>query len=134
MFTRRTASCAHLRSLRQCMGGTASNVVRLQARPRRVPAAAIHGLVRTSRLSERVKVGCNERTVPARARRRLSAEADAAVGAGAEVAVTRRQLMHQALYSAIPMVGFGIMDNLVMIQAGDAIDNSIGVTLGLHTL
>ena len=32
------------------------------------------------------------------------------------------------------MVGFGFMDNLVMIQAGDLIDNSIGVTFGLATL
>ena len=32
------------------------------------------------------------------------------------------------------MVGFGFMDNLVMIQAGDLIDNSIGVAFGLATL
>ena len=32
------------------------------------------------------------------------------------------------------MIGFGAMDNFVMIQAGDFIDNSIGVTLGLSTL
>lgn len=32
------------------------------------------------------------------------------------------------------MVGFGFMDNLVMIQAGDMIDNTIGVALCLSTL
>jgi GAF domain-containing protein len=32
------------------------------------------------------------------------------------------------------MFGFGFMDNLVMIQAGDLIDNSIGVAFGLATL
>jgi hypothetical protein len=32
------------------------------------------------------------------------------------------------------MVGFGFMDNLVMIQAGDAIDSTIGVAFGLSTL
>jgi hypothetical protein len=32
------------------------------------------------------------------------------------------------------MIGFGLMDNLVMIQAGDLIDSTIGVTLGLSTL
>lgn len=32
------------------------------------------------------------------------------------------------------MVGFGMMDNFVMIQAGDLIDNTIGVSLGLATL
>ena len=31
-------------------------------------------------------------------------------------------------------VGFGFMDNLVMIQAGDLIDNTIGVHFGLATL
>tara|TARA_B110001452_G_scaffold257870_1_gene252464 strand:+ start:479 stop:1495 length:1017 start_codon:yes stop_codon:yes gene_type:complete len=32
------------------------------------------------------------------------------------------------------MVGFGFMDNLVMIQAGEYIDSTIGVTMGLSTL
>eukprot|EP00936_MAST-01D_sp_MAST-1D-sp1_P002658 g2658.t1 len=32
------------------------------------------------------------------------------------------------------MVGFGFMDNIVMIEAGDLIDNSLGVTFGLSTL
>ena len=32
------------------------------------------------------------------------------------------------------MIGFGFMDNLVMIQAGDAIDSTIGVAFGLSTL
>jgi len=32
------------------------------------------------------------------------------------------------------MVGFGFMDNVIMIQAGDYIDSTLGVTLGLSTL
>jgi hypothetical protein len=36
--------------------------------------------------------------------------------------------------SAIPMVGFGFMDNVVMIQAGQYIDSTVGVTFGLATL
>jgi len=32
------------------------------------------------------------------------------------------------------MVGFGFMDNIIMIQAGDLIDSSLGVTFGLSTL
>jgi hypothetical protein len=32
------------------------------------------------------------------------------------------------------MVGFGFMDNLVMITAGDAIDSTFGVTLGISTM
>ena len=36
--------------------------------------------------------------------------------------------------SAVPMVGFGAMDNFVMIQAGQYIDSTLGVQLGLATL
>eukprot|EP01047_Picozoa_sp_COSAG01_P068947 COSAG01_NODE_10080_length_2254_cov_2.147100_1_plen_264_part_00 len=57
-------------------------------------------------------------------------EAAGAVG----LSVTRRQLGLFALNVAIPMVGFGFMDNFIMILAGDAIDNSIGVTFGLSVL
>lgn len=36
--------------------------------------------------------------------------------------------------SAVPMVGFGCMDNFVMIQAGQYIDSTLGVQLGLATM
>lgn len=32
------------------------------------------------------------------------------------------------------MVGFGFMDNIIMIQAGDFIDSTLGVTFGISTL
>jgi len=47
---------------------------------------------------------------------------------------TREQLFRLALVNGIPMVGFGIADNLIMIVAGDMIDKSIGVTMGISTL
>ncbi|XP_063900031.1 uncharacterized protein LOC135119549 [Zophobas morio] len=47
---------------------------------------------------------------------------------------TPKQLQQQAMNSALPMIGFGFMDNLVMIQAGDFIDTTIGVIFGLSTL
>ena len=37
-------------------------------------------------------------------------------------------------HAAVPMFGFGMMDNTVMIQAGDLIDQTIGVTMGFSTL
>ena len=40
------------------------------------------------------------------------------------------ELRRLAIVSALPMVGFGFVDNLIMIQAGDLIDNSIGVKFG----
>lgn len=36
--------------------------------------------------------------------------------------------------AAIPMVGFGFMDNFIMITAGSAIDNTLGVQFGLATM
>ena len=36
--------------------------------------------------------------------------------------------------TAVPMVGFGFMDQTVMIQAGNAIDCTLGVTFSLSTL
>jgi hypothetical protein len=47
---------------------------------------------------------------------------------------TWRQLRILALRAAIPMVGFGFMDNLVMIEAGENIDLAFGVTFALLTL
>jgi GAF domain-containing protein len=44
------------------------------------------------------------------------------------------QLRRHALNAAIPMIGFGLMDQMIMIQAGDAIDRTLGVSLGLSTL
>jgi len=47
---------------------------------------------------------------------------------------TTRQLWLHAMRAGIPMIGFGFIDNLVMITAGERIESSIGVTLGLTTL
>jgi len=47
---------------------------------------------------------------------------------------TQQQLRRHALTMAIPMIGFGFMDNLVMIQAGDYIDQTIGVMCCMSTL
>ncbi|XP_054709590.1 transmembrane protein 65-like [Uloborus diversus] len=34
----------------------------------------------------------------------------------------------------MPFIGFGFLDNLIMILAGDYIDTTIGVTLGISTM
>ena len=47
---------------------------------------------------------------------------------------TRHQLFRVFSQAAVPMIGFGIMDQTVMIQAGNAIDCTIGVLFGLSTL
>jgi tRNA-specific adenosine deaminase 1 len=45
-----------------------------------------------------------------------------------------RDIRLVALQNAIPFVGFGIMDNSILIIAGDAIDTSLGVALGISTM
>lgn len=47
---------------------------------------------------------------------------------------TSTQLRNHYIGNGLPMVGFGIMDQTVMIQAGNMIDCTIGVQLGLSTL
>ena len=77
----------------------------------------------------------------ARARRAktLASEAGGAEAAGeaapaAAEMPSAEQLRIIFVHSAVPMIGFGFMDNMVMIQAGDMIDNTIGVRFGLATL
>ena len=38
------------------------------------------------------------------------------------------------VFNAVPFVAFGLIDNTVLIYAGDAIDNSVGVAFGLSSL
>ena len=44
------------------------------------------------------------------------------------------QLLLHARLAAVPMIGFGFMDNIIMIQAGDLIDHTLGVRFGFSTL
>jgi len=63
---------------------------------------------------------------------RSNARAGAASSSGAKL--TREQIRSVFLSALIPMVGFGFMDNFIMITAGSAIDNSLGVHMGLATM
>lgn len=47
---------------------------------------------------------------------------------------TIAQLQAVRLQAALPMIGFGFMDQTIMIHAGNAIDCTIGVSLGVSTL
>ncbi|NXH65067.1 TMM65 protein, partial [Rhabdornis inornatus] len=44
------------------------------------------------------------------------------------------QLRHVFFHSALPFVGFGFLDNAIMIAAGTQIELSIGVVLGISTM
>lgn len=45
-----------------------------------------------------------------------------------------RLLFRHFICCAVPMVGFGFMDNTILIRAGDAIDNALGDEFGLTGL
>lgn len=45
-----------------------------------------------------------------------------------------QELRLVALNQSIPFIGFGIMDNALLIVAGDVIDTSLGVVLGISTM
>ncbi|XP_077547262.1 transmembrane protein 65 [Haemaphysalis longicornis] len=47
---------------------------------------------------------------------------------------TADQLRMMALHNALPFVGFGFLDNFIMIVAGDYIDTTIGIGLGISTM
>lgn len=47
---------------------------------------------------------------------------------------SRRDLKLVALNVGVPFIGFGIMDNALLIVAGDAIDASVGVALNISTM
>lgn len=47
---------------------------------------------------------------------------------------TNLQLWRVFARAAVPMIGFGFTDQTVMLQAGNAIDCTLGVTFGLSTL
>ncbi|XP_072317056.1 transmembrane protein 65-like [Eucyclogobius newberryi] len=47
---------------------------------------------------------------------------------------TAAQLRYVLLHNALPFVGFGFLDNCIMILAGTQIEMSIGVILGISTM
>ncbi|XP_029591328.1 transmembrane protein 65 [Salmo trutta] len=48
--------------------------------------------------------------------------------------LTQAQIRYVLLHNAIPFIGFGFLDNAIMIAAGTQIELSIGVTFGLSTM
>jgi GAF domain-containing protein len=50
------------------------------------------------------------------------------------IPVSARELRLVALEAGVPFIGFGFIDNSGMIVFGDAIDQSLGVVLGVSTL
>eukprot|EP00536_Pseudo-nitzschia_multiseries_P010829 jgi/Psemu1/204259/e_gw1.345.4.1 len=68
------------------------------------------------------------------ARRYKSNGSTAASEASSETEPCLHTLRWVAFTTGMPFVGFGFMDNFILILAGDAIDNSLGVSFGISTM
>jgi hypothetical protein len=58
----------------------------------------------------------------------------AATGLATSGEPPRKLLWYHLLISGIPMIGFGFIDNTIMLRAGDLIDNTVGNSFKLHPL
>merc|ERR550534_430217 len=65
---------------------------------------------------------------------KAATEAEAAAAEEANTPPTLAQLRAVCIHSMLPFIGFGFLDNALMIIAGDYIDTTIGVTLGISTM
>jgi hypothetical protein len=75
--------------------------------------------------------------IAAASKRIKSTVAEASASAAALESASRptnKQLWRVFARAAVPMIGFGFTDQTVMLQAGNAIDCTLGVTFGLSTL
>lgn len=48
--------------------------------------------------------------------------------------VTSEQLKALFLVNTLPFVGFGVLDNMIMLLAGEYIDTTLGIYLGISTM
>eukprot|EP00754_Rhynchopus_humris_P049252 Rhum_TRINITY_DN8287_c0_g2::Rhum_TRINITY_DN8287_c0_g2_i1::g.27072::m.27072 len=65
---------------------------------------------------------------------REKAEVSSSSEAEAAPAPTTEQLLRLSLVIGVPMVGFGFVDNFLMILCGEAIEHSLGTVMALSTL
>ena len=82
-----------------------------------------------TRLHEKLSCRCTTATSDKSSTVRRQTKSHAAV-----IEPTHHQLYIVALHQAIPFVGFGIMDNAILILAGEVIDVYLGAALGLSTM
>ncbi|KAG7400666.1 hypothetical protein PHYBOEH_004935 [Phytophthora boehmeriae] len=59
---------------------------------------------------------------------------DAAIASAAVATPTAQELKMVALQVGLPFIGFGFVDNFIMILAGDYIDLTLGVSFGLSSM
>jgi tRNA-specific adenosine deaminase 1 len=49
-------------------------------------------------------------------------------------AITTKRLIRYAIMNGLPYIGFGFIDNFLMITMGEAIDQTLGASLGISTM
>lgn len=115
----------------EAMAGTASNA------SHRSEVLLIALLNSNAGACRRIAASVDTRTAEEWAKAREGAEEAAAADEVAQGLVpppTRQQMLRLHVRSAVPFVGFGFFDNMIMLTVGGAIENTIGVALGLTSL
>jgi len=56
------------------------------------------------------------------------------IGKGLLLKPSRGELRQLAYHNSLPFIGFGFLDNLIMILAGEYIDLTLGVSFGISTM
>lgn len=93
-----------------------------------------HSMLTKNRRSHDIIQQKNHRNKSSTTTTTTAAAASTTTSTDDHTSLSKSQMYSVFLQSAIPMIGFGFMDQTVMLQAGNAIDCSIGVTFGLSTL
>jgi hypothetical protein len=86
-------------------------------------------------MCRRVAMAVDRETAAEWAKARSDAEMSAdSLAAECTPMPTRKQFLQLHVQSAVPFIGFGFFDNMIMLTVGGAIENTIGVSLCLTSL
>eukprot|EP00038_Savillea_parva_P011366 m.197043 g.197043 ORF g.197043 m.197043 type:complete len:262 (+) comp19977_c0_seq1:269-1054(+) len=135
-----TAACC-VRCARHPSLPRRTHVVRRVRRPQTTSAESAPG---AAALPEAMQLKINgvltpsEQVILTQALNRAAAQGAQAAASAAENGPISRpsilQLRRYFLQGMLPMIGFGFVDNAIMLTAGDAIDQTLGATLAISTL
>lgn len=114
----------HTRVQVQCANALGANVA---AGVRRIHATAKMKMSESSSVVRAMAEGANAAASTA------APAGKAAADAGSKPPSVR-DLRKIFFFNMVPFIAFGFVDNTVLIYAGDAIDNSVGVAFGLSSL
>eukprot|EP01062_Namystynia_karyoxenos_P047490 TRINITY_DN3584_c0_g2_i1.p1 TRINITY_DN3584_c0_g2~~TRINITY_DN3584_c0_g2_i1.p1 ORF type:complete len:492 (+),score=186.95 TRINITY_DN3584_c0_g2_i1:75-1550(+) len=85
-------------------------------------------------LARRTAVALDEQTAAEWSAARAEAESKAAAASASVARPAGRQYRQLFVRTAVPFVGFGFFDNVIMLTVGEVVDSTVCVAFGLSTL